>query len=79
MFENINDNLLIPFLIFGVFIAILLFGGTMSLIDDIQTNNKKQPCMEVKLPTFGTGTCPHPDHKLETHAIKPSVCRCSND
>lgn len=62
-----------------LFLAVTLFIGVMSFITDIQSNNEKQPCMEVKLPTFGTGTCPHPDHKLETHAIKPSVCRCSND
>lgn len=54
---------------YAVIIALLLLG----------CEQKPQPCRDVKLGTFTTGACPHPDHVLEEHVLKPSVCRCPKE
>lgn len=37
------------------------------------------PCKDAKLSAFGTETCPHEDHILETHVLKATVCRCKGN
>jgi hypothetical protein len=50
-----------------MFLAVLLMGCEPP---------PEPPCREVKLGTFTTKSCPHSEHVLEEHMLKPSVCRC---
>ena len=49
---------------------------TLIVVEKCGPKPPPPPCRDTKLGTFTTGTCPHPDHVLEEHVLRPSICRC---